>query len=68
MATTTRLAKGLGKRVQDQGLEQYILELELDGLTILPPEVHRVPLAAFDEMTQLLLDADRPNKRAIEVR
>ena len=32
-----------------------MLELEVDGLTVVPPEVHGFPLHRFDEMVDLLL-------------
>ncbi len=56
MATVTSTAHTLGRRAQEMGLEPYVLELELDGLTILPLEVTGVSLDTIDELTQLLLD------------
>ena len=38
------------------GLEKYLLELEMEGLTVVPPEVHGVPMQAIDQMVELLLD------------
>ena len=37
------------------GLDEYILQLEVDGLCVVPPEVHGVPLEDFDIMVDLLL-------------
>lgn len=46
--------------IRELGLEQHVFELEMNGLTVVPPEVHGVPLADFDEMTSLLLaEAER---------
>ncbi|HIG44782.1 MAG TPA: hypothetical protein EYQ14_30230 [Gammaproteobacteria bacterium] len=38
------------------GLEEYVLQLEIDGLAVVPVEAHGVPLEAFDELEKLLLD------------
>jgi len=37
------------------GLHEYVLQLEVDGLCVVPPQVHGVPLARFDEMNAFLL-------------
>ena len=37
------------------GLQEYVLQLEVDGLCIVPPEVHGVPLTQFDAMVDFLL-------------
>lgn len=37
------------------GLERYLLQLELDGLTVIPPEVHGFGMERFDAMVELLL-------------
>ena len=41
--------------IVELGLEQYIMQLEVDGLCVVPPEVHGVPLSAFDDMVEFLL-------------
>ena len=41
--------------IEDLGLEQYVMQLEVDGLCVVPPEVHGVPIAVFDEMVEFLL-------------
>ncbi len=37
------------------GLDAYILQLEVDGLCVVPPQVHGVALDDIDEMVELLL-------------
>lgn len=37
------------------GLERHVLELEMHGLTVVPPDVHGVPMATFDAMVEWLL-------------
>lgn len=48
---------GRSELIRRLGLEPFVLELEIDGLTVVPPEVHGVPLAAFDAMADWLLEA-----------
>ena len=43
------------KTIKELGLEKYIAELEVDGYTIVPPEVTGVSLADIDHLTELLL-------------
>ena len=43
--TTTKLSNA----IIDYGLEQYALELETDGLTIVPPEITGVTLDVIDQ-------------------
>ncbi len=45
----------LSDEIQDLGLEQYVLELETDGLTIVPPEVTGVTPEFLDHCTKVLL-------------
>ena len=40
----------LSAAARELGLEPYILDLEVNGLTILPPEVHGVAEDRFDQM------------------
>lgn len=41
--------------IRDLGLEQYAFELEVDGLTVVPPEVTGVDDTTVDRMVDLLL-------------
>ena len=41
--------------IVDLGLDKYVMQLEVDGLCVVPPEVHGVPMSAFDEMVEFLL-------------
>ena len=41
--------------VVDLGLEHYVMQLEVDGLCVVPPEVHGVPISIFDDMVNFLL-------------
>jgi hypothetical protein len=47
----------LSDDIKRLGLEQQVFELEMDGVSVVPPEVHGVPLSTFDELTRLLLEA-----------
>jgi len=52
------VAKGLqlqAKAIADLKLEKYALELEMNGLTVVPPEVTGVTLERVDKMVELLL-------------
>ncbi len=48
---TTRLSA----EIVDNGLERYVLELEVNGLAVVPPEVHGVDIETIDEMARWLL-------------
>ena len=52
MAST---ATTLSDEIKDLGLEQYVLELEADGLAIVPPEVTGVTPEFLDRCTEVLL-------------
>ena len=41
--------------IRELGLEPYVLELEVNGLTIVPPEVHGVTEDQIDRMVEILL-------------
>ena len=41
--------------IADLGLERHVMELEVDGLCVVPPEVHGVPINVFDDMVDFLL-------------
>ena len=43
------------KSITDLGLEKYIAELEIDGYTVVPPEVTGVSIAEIDHLTSVLL-------------
>lgn len=45
----------LSSEIRELGLEEYVLQLEVDGLAVVPPEVHGIPAARFDEMADWLL-------------
>ncbi|MDE0055932.1 MAG: phytanoyl-CoA dioxygenase family protein [Gammaproteobacteria bacterium] len=45
----------LSEAARELGLEPYILDLEVNGLTIVPPEVHGVAEDRFDLMLDLVL-------------
>lgn len=49
--TTTRLSD----EVRDLGLEPYVLALEVDGLAVVPPEVHGVTEDRIDAMAAWIL-------------
>lgn len=42
--------------IRELGLEPYVLELELEGLTIVPPEVHGVSLRRINQLAKRILD------------
>ncbi len=42
--------------IKDLSLEKYALELDTDGLTIVPPEVTGVDSALFERCTEVLLE------------
>ncbi len=41
---------------RESGLEPYLLQLEMDGLAVVPPDVHGVTMDRIDELTERLLD------------
>ena len=43
------------KSIKDLGLEKYIAELEIDGYTVVPPEVTGVSIGEIDHLTAVLL-------------
>ena len=48
-------ATSLSEEIRSHGLERYVLELETDGLTIVPPEVTGVTPEFLDRCTEVLL-------------
>ena len=48
-------ATQISDEVRDLDLERYVLELETDGLTVVPPEATGVGPAFFDRCTEVLL-------------
>lgn len=48
-------ATQISDEVKNLGLERYVLELETDGLTVVPPEVTGADPALFDHCTDVLL-------------
>lgn len=55
MSDTQEAPTRLAPEIVELGLEQYVLQLEVDGLTVVPPEVHGVTEEQIDELAQLLL-------------
>ena len=49
----------ISPEIRDLGLEPYLLELEVDGLTVVPPEVTGVGLDRIDHMVELILERAR---------
>ena len=49
----------ISPEIRELGLEPYLLELEVDGLTVVPPEVHGVGLDRIDQMVELILERAR---------
>jgi hypothetical protein len=50
-----RSASAFQNTIYELGLERYVLELELNGLTVVPPEVHGFGMDRFDVMVELIL-------------
>ncbi|MEM9650685.1 MAG: phytanoyl-CoA dioxygenase family protein [Actinomycetota bacterium] len=46
----------LAPEIAELGLEEYVLQLEVDGLAVVPPEVHGVPEERLELLATLLLD------------
>lgn len=46
----------VSQAITDLGLEPYVLDIELQGYAVVPPEVTGVTDAEIDQLTQLLLD------------
>ena len=45
----------ISKVISDLNLEPYLLQLEVDGLAVVPPEVHGFGMDRVDEMVELIL-------------
>ena len=45
----------LSDEIKALELEDYVLQLEVDGLAVIPPEVHGVPMSVFDAMGEALM-------------
>ena len=45
----------LSDQVRELRLEKYVLDLEVDGLAVVPPEVHQFPMEKIDLMVELIL-------------
>ncbi|MEM7340264.1 MAG: phytanoyl-CoA dioxygenase family protein [Actinomycetota bacterium] len=45
----------LSPEITELGLEDYVLQLEVDGLAVVPPDVHGVSEGQIDELADLLL-------------
>ena len=46
----------LSEEVRSLELEKYLLQLEVDGLTVVPPEVHNFGMDRIDQMSALILE------------
>jgi len=46
----------IDEELRKLGLEPHILDLELKGVTVVPPEVHGVGMDEIDQMVELILD------------
>ena len=51
-----RNGNDVNETIAELGLEPYVLEIELQGYAVVPPEVTGVTDAEIDRLTQLLLD------------
>ena len=49
----------ISPEIRELELESYLLELEVDGLTVVPPEVHGFGLERVDQMVDLILERAR---------
>ena len=56
MAAAPETKRKYSDEIRELGLERYVLELEVDGLTVVPPEVHGVGIARIDELGQRILE------------
>lgn len=54
-ALRARKRTSLSGEIRDLGLQEYVLQLEVDGLVVVPPEVHGVPQDRIDELTNWIL-------------
>ena len=55
MSVTDTARTRLAPEIAQLGLEEYVLQLEVDGLAVVPPEVHGVVDAQIDELADLVL-------------
>lgn len=55
MSATARERTRLAPEIAELGLEEYVLQLEVDGLAVVPPDVHGVSEERVDELAHLLL-------------
>ena len=49
------MAVTISEQVKQLGLETHVLELEVDRLIVVPPEVHGIAMDRFDNLVELLL-------------
>jgi len=56
MTVNRHQVQKLSESAKQLGLEEYILQLELDGLAIVPPEVTGVDMDTIDQAARLMLD------------
>ncbi len=55
MSANTAERTRLSPEIHELGLEEYVLQLEVDGLAVVPPEVHGVSEDQIDELAGFLL-------------
>ena len=55
MSTKTAKRTRLAPEIHELGLEEYVLQLEVDGLAVVPPDVHGVSEEQMDELAGWLL-------------
>ena len=56
MPPLTGTSEGLGNAIRELNLETYVLELEVNGLTVVPPEVHGFGMGRVDRMVEIILE------------
>ncbi len=56
MPPLTGTSEGLGNAIRELNLEPYALELEVNGLTVVPPEVHGFGMGRVDRMVEIILE------------
>ena len=56
MATALAAVVNMSDEIRDLKLEPYVLELEVNGLTVVPPEIHGVGSDRIDRMVEIILE------------
>jgi hypothetical protein len=55
MSAVLETKQSYSDEIRELGLEPYVMELEVEGLTVVPPEVHGVSMDRIDELQQRIL-------------